>query len=256
MTLHRAQSPRKTRFSTRPCTHATITIESWALATAIAAGERPGDCSAERMMGDEAQLQQLQQRLLLKRVRWSVDDYHRMAEVGLLGPEDRVELIDGEIIRMAPIGLQHAASVSVLSMLFARATGGEATVWTQNPVRLSKQDELQPDLLLLSGTIERYWSALPMGADVLLAVEVARTSLKFDQSIKAPLYARHGIHELWIVDLNDPRVLVYSAPGPDGYAFMREIRAPATIAPSALPAVRLDVAAFLGPNLEPAAPGD
>jgi len=182
----------------------------------------------------------------LQRIRWTVDDYHRMGEVGLLGPEDRVELIDGEIIRMAPIGAPHAFCVSLLNTLLVRAVGDSAFVWIQNPVILSRHDEPQPDLLLLRPPQRRYPQALPTPSDVLLAIEVSVSTLRFDRDIKAPLYAKRGVAEFWIVDVRRRRVLVFDGAGEDGYARCRELTAADLLSPAALPSVRLTVDDIVG----------
>ena len=137
----------------------------------------------------------------------TVEDYYRMAEVGILDHEARVELIEGDIIDMAPPGSEHAATVTYLTELLVRAAAGRAHVLAQNPVRLSDFSEPQPDLALLRRREDFYRERHPQPGDVLLVVEVAATSLKFDRDTKLPLYARHGIPELWLVDLGGRRLV-------------------------------------------------
>jgi Uma2 family endonuclease len=151
-----------------------------------------------------------------------VDDYYRMAEVGILDAEARVELIDGEIIDMAPPGSPHAAAVHFLMEVFARAAAGRANVLAQNPVRLSDFSEPQPDLALLRRRDDFYRERHPRAADVLLIGEVAATSLRFDRKRKLPLYARHGIPEMWLVDLGGQRFVRYRAPQQDSYTLVDE----------------------------------
>lgn len=159
---------------------------------------------------------------LPRRHRLTVDDYYRMAEVGILDPEARVELIDGEIIDMAPPGSPHAATVHYLTEVFVRAVDGTATVLAQNPVRLSKYSEPQPDVALLRRRDDFYRERHPQPDDVLLIVEIAASSLRFDRKTKVPLYARHGIPEMWLIDLRDRRLVRYRAPQQGSYTLVDE----------------------------------
>lgn len=152
----------------------------------------------------------------------TVDDYYRMAEVGILDPEARVELIEGEIIDMAPPGSPHAATVHYLTEVFVRAVEGSATVLVQNPVRLSKYSEPQPDVALLRRRGDFYRERHPQPADVLLIVEVAASSLRFDRRKKVPLYARHEIPEMWLVDVDGRRFVRYRAPQHGSYVLVDE----------------------------------
>ena len=157
-----------------------------------------------------------------RRHRLTVADYYRMAEVGILDPEARVELIDGEIIDMAPPGSPHAATVHYLNEVLVRAAVGRATVLVQNPVRLDEYSEPQPDLALLRRRDDFYRERHPRAGDVLLIVEIAATSLKFDRETKQPLYARHGIPEMWLVDLGSRRLFRCRAPRDGSYALVDE----------------------------------
>ena len=138
----------------------------------------------------------------LPRHRLTVEDYHRMGEVGLLAPDVRTELINGEIIDMTPPGSRHSAIVTYLTHALTAAVGNAALVSVQSPLRLNRMNEPQPDLQLLRRRDDFYVKALPAGPDVLLAIEVADSSLRYDRQIKLPLYATHGIEEFWLVDLN------------------------------------------------------
>ena len=136
------------------------------------------------------------------RRKLDVDVYRRVADAGILGEEDRVELIDGEIIDMAPIGQSHAATVGGLTRALVMACGNKAIVWVQNPVRLDPFNEPRPDFAVLRPRADFYATGdRPGPADVLLLVEVADSSLRYDRTVKLPLYARAGIPEVWIVDL-------------------------------------------------------
>ena len=142
----------------------------------------------------------------LPRHRITVDEYHRMAEVGLLAPDARVELIEGEIIDMAPIGISHNCAVSKLNRLLVMAAGDRAIVLSQGSFRLSNITEPQPDFILLKPREDFYASKFAGGEDTLLVVEVSDTTLRYDRNVKVPLYARHGIPEVWIVDLQNGRL--------------------------------------------------
>ena len=136
------------------------------------------------------------------RHRFDVDDYYRMAEAGILSRADRLELIEGEVVDMAPIGAAHGGKVNRLTSLVGRlAAGGQVVASVQGPLRLGPHSELQPDLMLLRPRADFYESGHPTAADVLLLVEVADTSLAWDRGPKLALYAWHGVPEVWIVDL-------------------------------------------------------
>jgi Uma2 family endonuclease len=179
---------------------------------------------------------------------FTVDEYYRMAEAGILGEDDRVELIDGEIIQMAPIGPRHANRVNRLMLRFAERFRGMAHISSQNPVRLSNRSEPEPDLALVRAYPEGqdpYESAHPTPLDVFLIVEIADSSLEYDLGRKARLYARHGIPELWVLDQRGDRLVVHRDPTPRGYATVRELGRDDSIAPLAFPEVTLPVADLL-----------
>ena len=171
----------------------------------------------------------------LTRRRFTVGEYYRMAEAGILRPGERVELIEGEIITMAAIGSRHAAVVTRLQRRFERALGDRALVRVQNPVRLSDLSEPEPDVALLRPHADYYASAHPGPADVLLMIEVAETTLAFDRGTKLPLYAIAGIPEYWIVDLGGDRIEVYREPGATGYSDVRRLGRDDTLRVAAFP---------------------
>ena len=145
----------------------------------------------------------------VKKRRFGVGEYHRMAEAGIFGEDDRVELADGEIVELTPIGWRHVRAVTVLTELLAGALPGYY-VSVQNPVVFGELDERQPDLALVRA--EALEGALPAASDVALVVEVAETSITYDREVKIPLYARFGVPEAWIVDLAGGTIEVYSSP--------------------------------------------
>lgn len=152
-----------------------------------------------------------------RRHRLSVDAYHAMSEAGILGQDARVELINGEIIDMAPIGSRHAAAVKQLMRMLDRSVGDQAIVSVQDPIRLDDHTEPRPDLALLHPREDYYKSAHPGPSDVLLIIEVADRSLQYDRDTKLPLYARAGIPEAWLLDLASRTLTRHCEPGPDGY---------------------------------------
>jgi Uma2 family endonuclease len=181
----------------------------------------------------------------LRRRLFTVAEYHKMAEAGILSEDDRVELIEGEIVAMSPIGSRHAACVARLTAVFSRA-GRHAIVWVQNPIRLAEHSEPQPDLALLRPRADFYAEAHPGSEDVLLVVEVAETSAAYDREVKVPLYARYGIPEVWVVDPAGDSVEVYRHPSPQGYQDVQTLRRRESVAPLLLPEICLAVDVILG----------
>ena len=179
------------------------------------------------------------------RRRFDVDAYYRMAETGILSPKDRLELIDGEIIEMAPIGSAHGGKVNRLTSLVARlAADGRVIASVQSPLRLDPYNEPQPDLMLLRPRADFYKSGHPTAADVLLLVEVADSSLAYDRGPKLALYARHGVPEVWIVDLVGRALEVCREPGADGYAERRRVSEGAAT-PTLVPDLAIDLETLL-----------
>jgi len=148
----------------------------------------------------------------------NVDEYHKMAEFGILNPDDRLELIHGEIYEMSPIGSKHAGIVNKLACLLNELFKNIAVIGVQNPVRFDFNNEPEPDISLLKYRSDFYASAHPVPADVLAIIEVASASIKFDKEVKAPLYALHNIPEYWIIDLENNRIEVCSNPKEGTYS--------------------------------------
>jgi Uma2 family endonuclease len=173
---------------------------------------------------------------------FTVSEFEQMDQAGIFRKDDRLELIDGEIFEMAPIGSRHAACVRRLQRLFAQALGERVLVDVQNPIVLHDHSEPLPDVVLLQPRADLYASGHPRPSDVLLVVEVADTSLAYDQEIKIPAYARSEIPEVWVVDLQSASVHVYRLPSPAGYREMTSLQRDATLAPQCFPALALPVA--------------
>jgi Uma2 family endonuclease len=145
----------------------------------------------------------------MPRHKINVDEYYRMAEEGLLAPDARVELIEGEIIDMVPIGTAHAARVTYLDRMLQEALGRRANIRVQNSLRLSSYSEVQPDIVIALERDDDYEYKHPYAADTLLVVEVSDSSLAEDKRVKVPLYAKHGVPEVWIVDVQRGRLEIY-----------------------------------------------
>ncbi|HEX7050479.1 MAG TPA: Uma2 family endonuclease [Longimicrobiales bacterium] len=180
---------------------------------------------------------------------FTVDEYYRMTEVGILGADERVELIEGEIVEMASIGSRHAACVNRFTRIFVRGVGEAALVAIQNPVRLSDLSEPVPDVAVLRPRPDDYAEAHPGPSDVLLLVEVADSTVSYDRDRKAPLYAVAGIAEYWLVDVVAAAVEVYRRPSAGGYEEVDTYREGDTLRPIAFPELAVPVVEVL-----PAAP--
>jgi Uma2 family endonuclease len=177
--------------------------------------------------------------------RFSVKEYYRMAETGVLKPDARVELINGEIIDMSPIGPFHGGLVKRLSRLFNLKANGRWMVSTQDPVRLDDHSEPEPDVMLLQPSADDYTNRHPEPKDVFLLIEVADSTLEYDREEKLPAYGRVGIAEVWIVNLQDATIEVYREPHFTGYGSKTLFRSGAQAKPLAFPDVVVDVAELL-----------
>jgi Uma2 family endonuclease len=182
----------------------------------------------------------------LVRYRFTRSEYHRMAEAGILGEDDHVELIEGEIIQMSPIGRQHIGGVDHLVQLFTSRLGDRVIVRVRSPIVLDERNEPEPDITLLGRRDDFYRSSDAGPEAVLLVIEVADSSLNYDRQIKVPLYARYGIPELWIQDLQRDHLAVYCDPTEDGYGTTRLYRRGETITPVAFPDLTIAVDDSLG----------
>lgn len=183
--------------------------------------------------------------LQLARHRLTVEAYYRMAEAGIFAPEDRVELIEGEVIDMAPQKSRHASVVTELLNRFVLAAGANARVACQVPLRLSARSEPEPDLMLLRPREDRYAGAHPTPADVLLLVEVGDSSARYDREVKLPLYARHGVAEVWLVDLEANRLRFFRQWQGGEYTQISSSDAPGPTPLPGLPASGVDLTGLL-----------
>jgi Uma2 family endonuclease len=176
----------------------------------------------------------------LARRLFTVDDYYRMLEAGILHEDDRVELLEGEIVEMPPIGSQHVACVEKLNWLFSqRLDLNKAFIRVQDPVRLAVDTEPEPDLAIVKFREDFYRLRHPGPEEVLLLIEVADSSLQSDMEIKVPLYARAGVSEVWLVDVNSAAVTVFKQPGSDGYRTHHDFHDQDLLIPEKLPGLLL-----------------
>jgi Uma2 family endonuclease len=178
---------------------------------------------------------------LMRRHRISVEEYYRMAEVGLLAPDARVELIEGEIIDMAPIGSRHGSLVDTLVEVFVQAFAGKAIVRGQGAVQLDGFSQPQPDIALLKPRQDRYRDRNPSGPDTFLVVEVSDSTLLYDRQIKVPLYARHGVPEVWIVDAQDSQLHFFRSLAAGEYTWISSTAEPGIVAIAGLPQMTVDL---------------
>jgi Uma2 family endonuclease len=177
---------------------------------------------------------------------FTVEEYHSIARAGILGEDDRLELIEGEITEMTPIGSRHAAVVDRLTWLFSEQVGRRAIIRVQNPIRLGQRSEPQPDLTLLRPCPDFYSQAHPGPEDILLVIEVTETSTDYDREIKVPLYARWRILEVWLVNLDGEAIEVYQNPSPEGYHEMKTLRRGDHLSLGSFPDLKLRVEEILG----------
>lgn len=184
---------------------------------------------------------------VLTRRRFTVKEYHRMGEVGILPEDSRIELIAGDIVVREPIGSYHAGTVDRLNRLWTSLLGERAVVRVQNPIELGEDDsEVQPDVTLLRPRADFYTRGHPVAADVLLLIEVADTSLPRDRRVKIPLYARAGIREVWLVDLIGDRVEVHRDPTDARYRRVRALGRGESVVPEAFPDLTVAIGDLLG----------
>lgn len=190
------------------------------------------EIEAERMWGE------------MQKVLFNISDYHRMAEAGIFSEDDRVELIEGEIVRMNPIGSRHAACVRKIDALLNGANPG-AIVSVQSPILLPDLSEPEPDVALLQPREDFYSVHHPEPGDVLLLIEVSDTTLDYDRNTKLPLYARFGIPETWIVNLSSNTIESYSRPVGETYRDITLVGSGETLSMKMAPGLNFDASSIL-----------
>lgn len=184
--------------------------------------------------------------LQVNRYSFTVAEYERMGEVGIFSEDERVELVCGEIIKMSPIGERHAGCVGLLTQLITLLLQRTAIVWVQNPLRLDEHSEPQPDIAVLKPRADFYSRSKPTPGDALLVIEVSDTTLEYDRRVKVPLYARAGIPEVWVVNLPEERIEVYSDPAGGVYQTVTSHARGDELQSRSLDALRLSVSEVLG----------
>ncbi len=182
----------------------------------------------------------------LNTFRLNISQYHQMNEAGILSENDKVELINGEIIEMSPIGRRHAACVDRINRLFSNILGIKVIVRVQNPIILNNLSEPKPDIALLQPRADFYESGHPQPKDIFLLIEVADSSLEYDRDVKIPLYASSGITEVWLVDIYEQMIIVYRYPSENGYSEIQKLSRGEKMSIQAFPEVNLVVEDILG----------
>jgi Uma2 family endonuclease len=182
----------------------------------------------------------------MQRRLFTVKEYHLMGEAGILGEDDRVELIEGEIVQMAAIGTRHATCVRRLIRQFRQLPEESAILDVQNPIQLTERTEPQPDVVLLQFRLDYYETAHPMPSEVLLLVEVSDSTIDFDRDVKVPNYARSGIQEVWLWDLEVNCLEVYRNPTANGYTSMQKFERGEMVSPLAFGEFEVSVDCILG----------
>lgn len=180
----------------------------------------------------------------LARHHFSVTDFHRMSEMGILPADRRVELIEGDCIAMAPMGSWHIVRLTALQEQLVLALAGRAVVSSQIPIQLGTYSEPEPDIVVLHHPLSRYETRPPGAGDVHFLVEIADSTARSDQEVKVPLYARHGIPEVWLLDREGAKLMVYREPGAGAYRDVKEWRG-GSLAPQAFPHVIVKVETLL-----------
>lgn len=180
--------------------------------------------------------------------RWTVQDYHRMADLGLLDPQERTELLGGQITLMAAKGTAHVTALRLLATLLDNGlTDQPVFVATQDPIQLDDFSEPEPDLVIIQGTVLDYAQQHPRPEVVALVVEVADSTLKQDRDLKDKLYAQAGIQDYWVLDVNNRQLHVFRDPTATGYGRHLILSEPNQVTPLVFPHLTLDLTAMLPP---------
>lgn len=183
---------------------------------------------------------------VLEHQLFTVDEYERMVEVGILDADSRVELLNGEIVKMATIGSPHASVVNRTNRLLTRRVGDDVLVIPGNPLRLPPRSEPEPDLMLVRFRTDFYKAGHPTAGDALLLIEVSASSLRTDRLVKVPIYAREGVPEVWVVDIEGDRVFVHTRPADGEYGLVRAALRGEELRPGLVPSLAITVDEILG----------
>ena len=182
----------------------------------------------------------------IPRKRFTADEYEQIVAAGVIAEDDRLELLEGEIVEMSPLGPQHSACVVRLTSLLYKYESSRVMIRVQDPIRLGDYSQPQPDISVVQRRPDYYGEGHPEPEDILLLIEVAESSLSYDRDVKLPLYARAGILEVWLVALLPQVVEVYRSPSETGYREMQQLRRGDTLTAINLPELSLTVESILG----------
>jgi Uma2 family endonuclease len=177
---------------------------------------------------------------------FNIDQYYQMIEKGILTENDPIELIKGELVTMSPIGIKHAAFVNRLNRIFHEKLAHQVLVSVQNPIELDEKSAPEPDIILLKPSPDDYEKQKPQIEDILLIIEVSDTTLRYDRTIKIPLYSEAKIMESWIIDLQGESIEVYRYPHTEGYDQMQRYHLGETLSILAFPDISLTVNDIFG----------
>jgi Uma2 family endonuclease len=169
--------------------------------------------------------------------KFTTEQYQIMYERGVFPPDDRYELINGEIRKISPIGIKHAVCVACLTKTFERKLGDHVIIWAQNPISINEHSQPQPDIALLKWRDDFYANGLPTPADILLIIEVADSTIAYDREIKTPLYAASAIAEMWLCDVNQRIIMGHTQPSDSGYKRSQRYESGDTLSLTAFPEV-------------------
>ena len=175
----------------------------------------------------------------------SVQDYHRMVEAGILAADERVELIEGQLYRMAAKGTAHSAAVTRIDRVLSRLLAGKALLRFQDPVQLSDFSEPEPDIAVVQIDPLDYEDHHPIPREIFLLIEVADSTLRRDRDLKVPIYGRSGIQEYWIWDVQERCLYVFQEPEQTGYRVQRKLSEQDTVTPLAFPECEIAIQDFL-----------
>jgi Uma2 family endonuclease len=177
---------------------------------------------------------------------FTVDEYYQMAAAGIIGPEERVELINGEVIQMSPIGDQHAGCVNTANKLLVRALGDDVVVSVQNPLQLDNYTEPEPDVVVLKPRPDNYRGKKARAEDVLWVIEVSDNTLRYDRTVKVDKYAAAAVPEVWVENLATDELLVFREPLGSTYAVCLTLKRSDSISPLAFPNCTFNVQDLIG----------
>jgi hypothetical protein len=181
----------------------------------------------------------------VRQYRFTADEFEQMGRAGILHEDQRLELIDGFILEMSPIGSKHVVAMACLNEILVLQWAGRLTVSVQSPIRLGPRNEPLPALAVLRHRPRHYANALPTPPDVLLVIEISDTSIEYDRDTKIPLYAKAGIPEAWLVDLQAETITVYREPAPEGYRQAQQYGRGEKVKSASVPGLEVEVNAVL-----------